>query len=146
MPAAEALLDSNILIYALSDAPDERLKRERALHLIATEDFGTSYQVIMETWVVATRKMARKVKPEKVAAFLESILVFPCVFGTAGLYRQAVRISTRYEVHPYDAAIIAAAQELGAVRVISEDLAHGQIYDGITVQNPFRELRAKGPA
>src|SRR6266705_2760719 len=101
MPAAEVLLDSNVLVYALSDAPQERAKRERARHLIATEDFGTSYQVLIETWVVATRKMERLVKPEKVAAFLERVLEFPCVFGTSGLYRQAVRLSQRYAVHPY---------------------------------------------
>ena len=58
MPAAEALLDSNVLLYALSGAPEERPKRERAAGLIASENFGTSYQIVMETWVVATRKMA----------------------------------------------------------------------------------------
>ena len=144
MPAAEALLDSNILLYALSDDPKERAKREQAAHLIATEDFGTSYQVVMERWVVATRKMARPVKSEKVAAFLEKILVFPCVFGTAGLYRQAVRLSARYGVHPYDAAVLAAAQELGAERVLSEDMSHGQVYDGVKVVNPFHGLAASG--
>jgi len=144
MPAADALLDSNVLLYALSDAPQERAKRERAAHLIATEGFGTSYQVLMETWVVATRKMGRLVRPEKVAAFLEKILVFPCVFGTSGLYRQAVRLSERYGVHPYDAAILAAAQELGAERVLSEDMSHGQVYDGVKVVNPFHGLVTSG--
>jgi predicted nucleic acid-binding protein len=140
MPAANALLDSNVLLYALSSAPGERAKHEQATHLLATEEFGTSYQVLMETWVAATRKMERRVKPEKVAAFLEQILAFPCVQGTPGLYRQAVKLAVRYEVHPYDAAILAAAHELGAGRVFSEDMAHGQNYDGVTVINPFRDL------
>jgi predicted nucleic acid-binding protein len=140
MPAADALLDSHVLLYALSSAPGERVKQERAAHLLATEQFGTSYQVLMETWVVATRKMKRRVNPEKVAAFLEQILAFPCVQGTAGLYRQAVRLAERYGVHPYDAAILSAAQELGARRVYSEDMAHGQNYDGVMVINPFRGL------
>jgi predicted nucleic acid-binding protein len=140
MPAADALLDSNVLLYALSSAPGERVKQKRAAHLLATEQFGTSYQVLMETWVVATHKMERCVKPEKVAAFLEQILAFPCVQGTAGLYRQAMWLSGRYAVHPYDAAILAAAQELGATTVYSEDMSHGQNYDGVTVINPFRAL------
>ena len=50
MPVAEAMLDSNVLVYALSDDPEERFKRQRAAHLIASQDFGTSYQVVMETW------------------------------------------------------------------------------------------------
>jgi predicted nucleic acid-binding protein len=140
MAAADVLLDSNVLLYALSSAPGERVKQRQAAHLLATEQFGTSYQVLMETWVVATRKMERRVEPEKVAAFLEQILAFPCVQGTPGLYRQAVRLSERYAMHPYDAAIVAAAQELGATRVYSEDMSHGQNYDGVEVINPFRSL------
>jgi predicted nucleic acid-binding protein len=138
MPAADVLLDSNVLLYALSSAPGEQVKQQRAAHLLATEQFGTSYQVLMETWVVATRKMERRVESGKVAAFLEQILAFPCVQGTPGLYRQAFRLAERYEVHPYDAAILAAAQELGAGRVYSEDMSHGQNYDGVKVINPFR--------
>jgi predicted nucleic acid-binding protein len=140
MPAANVLLDSNILIYALSDAPEERGKRDAAVELITTEEFGTSYQVLMETWVVATRKMARRVAPEKVAAFLERIAVFPCVACTDDLYRQAFRLANRYGVHPYDAAILSAAKELGARRVYSEDMSDGQDYDGVQVVNPFKGL------
>ena len=138
MPAAEVFLDSNVLVYALSDAPGERAKRDRAVAILRTADFGTSYQVVMETWVVATRKMARPVPPPKAAAFLETLLEFPCVPGTDGLYRQAFQLAARYGVHPYDAAVLAAAQELGATTVYSEDLAHGQDYDGVTVIDPFR--------
>ncbi len=140
MPAADVLLDSNVLLYALSDAPAERARRDRAADLIATEDFGTSYQVLMETWVVATRKIERPVPAIKVSAFLERILIFPCVPGTDGLYRQAFRLADRYRIHPYDAAILAAAQELGARRVLSQDFNDGQDYGGVTVVNPFRGL------
>jgi len=140
MPAADVLLDSNVLLYALSSAPAEQFKHDQAAKLIATENFGTSYQVVMETWVVATRKMERSVAAEKVAAFLEQLLVFPCVPGTPGLYRQAVHLARRYGIHPYDAAILAAAQELGAHTLYSEDLSHGQDYDGVKVLNPFLDL------
>lgn len=138
MPAAEVLLDSNVLIYALSDSPDEKSKRDVALGLIAGEEIGTSYQVLMETWVVATRKMKKPVSPEKVLAFLERILQFPVAGGSPALYRDAVRFSLRFGVHPYDGAILAAARELGAERVYSEDMSHGQVYDGVLVLNPFR--------
>jgi predicted nucleic acid-binding protein len=141
MPAAEVMLDSNVLVYALSDAPPERKKRNTAATLLAEQDFGTSYQVLMETWVVATRKMARPVPEEKVAVFLDRALAFPCVPGAADLYRQAFRLSRRYEIHPYDAAIIAAAQELGAHTLYSEDLSDGQEYDGVKVVNPFLASR-----
>lgn len=140
MPAAEVMLDSNVLVYALSDAPPERKKRNTAATLLAEQDFGTSYQVLMETWVVATRRMAKPVPEEKVAVFLDRVLAFPCVPGAADLYRQAFRLSRRYEIHPYDAAIVAAAQELGAHTLYSEDLSDGQKYDGVKVVNPFLAL------
>jgi predicted nucleic acid-binding protein len=140
MPAAEVFLDSNVLIYAMSDAPGERPKRDRASALIALEDFGTSYQVLMETWVVASYKMEKRVAPEKIAAFLEKILVFPCAPGTEALYRKAFVLAARYRIHPYDAAIVAAAGELKARILYSEDLNHGQEYDRVTVVNPFKEL------
>ena len=41
MPAAEVMLDSNVLVYALSDAPPERKKRKTAAALLAEQDFGT---------------------------------------------------------------------------------------------------------
>ena len=140
MPAAEVMLDSNVLVYALSDAPPERKKRNTAATLLAEQDFGTSYQVLMETWVVATRRMAKPVPEEKVAVFLDRVLAFPCVPGAADLYRQAFRLSRRYEIHPYDAAIVAAAQELGAHTLYSEDLSDGQEYDGVKVINTFLAL------
>ena len=37
----------------------------------------------------------------------------------------------------WDAAIIAAAHELGCGTIYSEDLSHDQDYDGVTVVNPF---------
>jgi predicted nucleic acid-binding protein len=137
---AEAFLDSNVLLYALSDAPAEAAKQSRAAELIRTLDFGTSYQVLMETWVTATRKFARPVPAKRVAAFLERLTVFPCVAGTPALFHQAFLLSQRYQVHPYDAAILAAAAELGATTVYSEDLNHGQSYGGVKVINPFKQL------
>jgi predicted nucleic acid-binding protein len=139
MPVADVLLDSNILIYALSDAPSERAKRDTAARLLAEQDFGTSYQVLTETWVVATRKMATPVPERKVAAFLDRILAFPCVPGTPELYQQAFALSRRYKIHPYDAAVVAAAHELGVRILYSEDLSNGQEYDGVRVVDPFRQ-------
>lgn len=46
----------------------------------------------MKRWVVATLKMERPASAEKVAAFLEKLLVFPCLLGPSGLYRQAMRL------------------------------------------------------
>ena len=140
MPGVEVFLDSNVLLYLLSDAPAESGRRDRAAQIIASMQFGLSYQVLMETWVAATRKFARPVSETRVLALMEALAEFPCVEGTVGLYRQAALLSRRYKIHPYDAAIVAAARELEAPALYSEDLNHGQSYDGVKVVNPFRDL------
>jgi predicted nucleic acid-binding protein len=53
------------------------------------------------------------------------------------LYREALRLARLYKIHPYDAAIVAAAHELDARVLYSEDLADGQEYDGVAVVHPF---------
>ncbi len=146
MPAAEALLDSNVLVYALPRAPEEPAKQARARKLIATTDFGLSFQVFQEVFVTATRKLLRPLAPEMALRFLEPFLAFPCVTGSLGLFQEAARLSIRFQIHYYDAAILAAAQELGAHTVYSEDLAHGQSYDGLKVINPFHDLASRRPS
>jgi len=56
---------------------------------------------------------------------------------TADLVRAAIQLHRRFQLGYWDAAIIAAAQQLGCRTVYSEDLNAGQNYDGVTVVNPF---------
>jgi len=137
MPVAEALLDSNVLLYALPRRPEQPDKQARARELIATTQFGLSFQVFQEVFVTATRKLAVPLAP---AAALRPFLAFPFVTGTVGLFQEAARLSVRFQIHYYDAAILAVARELGAAVVYSEDMADGRDYDGVKVVNPFHGL------
>jgi predicted nucleic acid-binding protein len=137
MSAAEVLLDSNVLVHALPRRPEEPAKQARARELIATRQFGLSFQVLQEVFVTATRKLAAPLAPEAALRFLQPFLEFPFVTGTAGLFQEAARLSVRFQLHYYDAAILAAAKELGAHTVYSEDMNPGQDYDGVKVVNPF---------
>ncbi len=138
MPEAEAFLDSNILIYALPRQPEEPKKQAVARELIAEVDFGISYQVFMEVLVTATRKIADPLPISEALRFLEPFLEFPFVDGSLGLFRETSRLTLRFRIHPYDAAIVAAACELGSTVLYSEDLSDGQEYDGVRVINPFQ--------
>ncbi len=42
----------------------------------------------------------------------------------------------------WDALIVEAARVAGAGRILSEDLADGQLFEGIRVENPFQGLAA----
>ena len=48
-----------------------------------------------------------------------------------------VQIRRRFQVSHWDASIIAAAVELGCTTLYSENLNHGQNYNGVRVMNPF---------
>ena len=48
-----------------------------------------------------------------------------------------MELKNRHQISYWDAAIIAAAKELGATIIYSEDLAHGHSYEDIKVINPF---------
>ena len=50
---------------------------------------------------------------------------------------RALELQQRFQISYWDAAIIAAASELGCRIVYTEDLNHGQDYDGMKVLNPF---------
>lgn len=56
---------------------------------------------------------------------------------TPDVVRTAMDYHQRFVVSYWDAAILAAAKALGCETVYSEDLNHGQVYDGVQVVNPF---------
>jgi predicted nucleic acid-binding protein len=52
-------------------------------------------------------------------------------------YMEAVRISKRYGFSIWDGAILACALEAGCGILYTEDLQHGQIIEGLRIENPF---------
>ena len=49
----------------------------------------------------------------------------------------ALELKARHQLSYWDAAIVAAAQALGAATLFSEDLNDGQSYGSVVVRNPF---------
>ena len=137
---ADVFLDSNVLLYAAADVKQEAAKKEAALRLIADTDFGTSVQVLGEFYDNARRKAKLAIGPERMREVLRLLKARPLVEGSVGVFDRAVALTERYGIRYYDAAIVAAARELGARTLYSEDLSDGQEYDGVRVVNPFRGL------
>jgi len=135
---ARVFLDTNVLVYAAVGTGKDEPKRERALALIDSEDFGTSAQVLQEFFVTVVRKAARPLLPEQALEWIEQFVAFPCQHIDHQLVRIAVEQSERFAISYWDAAILAAAAALGAHTVYSEDLNDGQRYGPVRVVNPFR--------
>ena len=136
---AEVFVDTNILLYAIDEEPDSNLKRQRAQELLLTERWGWSAQVAAEFYVNATSpKRPFRLESAAALALLETWFAFPLLEITPALIRGAIDVQQRHQLSYWDAAILAAAKQMGCSVVYSEDLNDGQSYDGVTVINPFR--------
>lgn len=134
---AEVFLDTNVLLYSISKLPEEASKQRIADTLATTLEFGTSAQVCQEFYVVATGKMKHSVTPAAAEEFLRKLMNCPFVPTDAELIQTAIELRQRFQISYWDAAIVAAAQRLGAKTIYSEDLSHGQHYGSVQVVNPF---------
>lgn len=136
--SVDAFLDTNVLVYAAIGTGRDERKRLRALDLIDSVDFGVSAQVLQEFYVTVRRKAAEPLSAVEAMAWIDQLVMVPCQPLDHALVRIAVEICERHGVSYWDAAIVAAAEALGAEIVYSEDFNDGQIYGRVRVINPFR--------
>jgi predicted nucleic acid-binding protein len=107
-----------------------------AIELLRT-NFGISAQVLQEFYTTSTRKPDKPLSPIEALEWLERLEQQPCIVIDPSLIRVAIATSQLYRISYWDAAIIAAAEFLGAETVFTEDLNHGQTYGSVRVVNPF---------
>jgi predicted nucleic acid-binding protein len=134
---ARFFVDTNVLIYAASNAADDQPKRRAARELLGRPDVATSAQVLQEFYAVAVTRQRLKMTHDEAVAALQALAAFPVCPITRELVLDAVELRQRYQISYWDAAILTAARLMGCTTVYSEDLNGGQSYDGVTVVNPF---------
>jgi predicted nucleic acid-binding protein len=131
-------VDTNVLLYAVSTAKEEKAKAEIARSLLDESEIALSVQVLQEFYVQATRAGKReRLDHEQAGLLIESWLRFRVKEIDVPLMQAALKTSERYRIAYWDAAIIEAARALDCSIVLSEDLNDGQDYGGITVADPF---------
>ena len=135
----ECFLDTNVLIYAATAKQDEPRKFAVADQLLSEKRFGLSAQVLAEFFVNYTRKPMTPPTTTEVDGWMDALRKFPVVSVDETLVRTAIVLARQFQIHYYDAAIIAAAERLGAPILYTEDLNHGQHYGSVQVRNPFRD-------
>lgn len=130
-------LDTNVLLYTISAKPAEATKRQKAIAIIEPMDWAISAQVLQEFYANATKVSAGGVSPEAASVLLELFVQRVATATDTALVLQAAKLAQRHKISYWDAAIIAAAQRAGAGELLSEDLNAGQVFEGVTVVNPF---------
>jgi predicted nucleic acid-binding protein len=133
-------LDTNVLLYAVSPAPDEAAKRRIAEEIVLGGEWAFSPQVMSEFYVNAIKPTPSGpgLTASSASEYLSLLLPdHPCQAMDAELVLTAQSLHQRFRVQWWDALILATAARMGCRYLLSEDLSHGQDYDGVTVLNPF---------
>jgi predicted nucleic acid-binding protein len=131
-------VDTNVLLYAISDDPADAEKRDTALTVLQGTDLALSVQVLQEFFVQATRvTRPGRLQHAEAAALITAWQRFPVQDTTVALVERAMATAQRFQISYWDAAILEGARAAGCEIVLSEDLQDGQQFDGVRVRNPF---------
>ncbi|CAN5307471.1 PIN domain-containing protein [soil metagenome] len=134
-------VDTNIFLYAASKDPADQEKKERARQLLLHEDVVISAQVLQEFFAAAVRKRRLGLSEEEAQEAIRMMGEFPVLPITSALVQDAIEQRARHQISYWDAAIVAAAQQLRCEVIYTEDLNHGQDFGTVVAQNPFRTRR-----
>lgn len=130
---AGEFLDTNVLVYAYSQG-DYRAPTARQLLF----DGGVvGVQALNEFASVARSKLA--MTWAEIQQAVENIVILcpnPKPLNIE-IHQRALEISKEYGFSIWDGLIVAAAAEARCSRLLSEDLQHGQVVEGVRIENPF---------
>ena len=131
-------VDTNVLVYADDlDAGDKRGVAQTLLQeLIAESRAVVSTQVIQEFFVAATRKLG--VPADIARRKVELLLRLDVVLVRPELILSAIDLSRLRSLSFWDALVVRSAASAGCGRLVTEDLNHGQVIDGVRIENPFK--------
>ena len=136
--SAEFFIDTNVFLYSIDDSVECEPKRKVARQILQNQPWGWSVQVAAEFFVNATStKRVFRLNADLASALVENWFSFPTVEITPEIVRAAISLHQRYQTSYWDSAILASARVLGCHTVYTEDMNHGQDYDGVRVKNPF---------
>lgn len=134
-------VDTNILVYA-HDA-DAGVKRERAIETLRAlweNDNGRlSVQVLQEFYVNATQKLATRIARSTAREVVSTYATWVYKPTTVDTMLRATDIAELAQISFWDALVVAAAEEVGATLLYSEDFNTGHSIAGIRIVNPLRK-------
>jgi predicted nucleic acid-binding protein len=132
-------IDTDILLYAISQDPAEQGKAKSANEILSGRDLALSVQVLQEFYVQATRaSRPDPITHRQAVRLIESFRRFPVQDMTSAIVMAALDARERFQLSYWDSAIIEASRAMGCTEVLSEDMGNGQDYAGVRVTNPFR--------
>ncbi len=134
------LADTNVLVYAYD--PSDGTKRERATEVLerlgARQAGALTVQVMGEFFVTVTRKIPSPLTPAEAERSLTNYARSWLVYDlTSSIVLEAVRGVQRHSLSYWDALIWATAKLNQVPYVLTEDMQHDFLLEGVRFQNPF---------
>ena len=134
---ARTFLDSNILVYAEDSAAP--VKQKKAIDLIVEHGSKrtgvVSLQVLGEYFFAATRKI--HLDPGTARSQVEFYSRFHLVEPTVSDVLAAIDLHRLHRFSYWDSLILQCAIRSGCRILLSEDMQHGQEFNGVKIVNPF---------
>jgi len=139
MSGNRRFVDTNILVYAHDTSAGTKQENARALveQLWNTRDGCVSVQILQEFFVTVTRKIPKPLDAAAAKEIIADLSRWYVHVPAADDVLAAIGLHQRTGISFWDAMMIRSAVEIGCGVIYSEDLSHGQLYDGARVENPF---------
>ncbi|MBI2818063.1 MAG: PIN domain-containing protein [Acidobacteria bacterium] len=136
---AKVFVDSNILIYAHDkDAGSKHQQAVDGLSELWESHAGClSTQVLQEFYVNVTQKVKKPLRRGLAREIVRNYSPWVEAAITVETVVRAAEIAEIWQLSFWDSMIVAAAEEVGAAELLTEDLNSGQVIAAIRVVNPF---------
>ncbi len=131
----KVFVDSNVLVYAHdADSGDkQRIAANVIAEIMDARSGVLSIQVLQEFYNTVTRKLRSAITRDIARDLLRSYSTWAIQPLTAEDVVAASFLEQSHQLSFWDALIVQAA----AKKLLSEDLQHGRLISGVTVENPF---------
>jgi predicted nucleic acid-binding protein len=130
-------LDTNILVYSVDrQAGQRRIVADEIIEKAVLRDCWLTLQAVSEFYAATIRK--RLVPASDAAAQAEDwMTLFPCAAASPAAVRAALAAAAAGRAYYWDALLVATAAEAGCSFILTEDMADGDSFAGVTVLNPI---------
>ena len=135
----KVFVDTNILVYAHDlDAGDKHgLAADIVSELWESRSGILSTQVLQEFYFTLTGKVSSSLSKLEARKLVQKYSHWHIVLNDTSSIAQASEIAESYKLSFWDALIVSAAYSQNVPTILTEDLGHGQIIEGIAIKNPF---------
>jgi len=135
----KVFVDTNILVYAHD--LDAGNKHDQAAEIVSqlweSRNGVLSTQVLQEFYVTLTRKVSSTLSKLEARKLVQKYSHWHLVLNDPSIIIQASEIEESNNISFWDALIVSAAYSQNVPTILTEDLNHGQIIEGIFIKNPF---------